>query len=99
MNSSHPMPRPLKRPLTRNVILGLLLGAFALVGYIRLPAADGPESVQRAPQAAVAGVPATDAARFQLAGESQFLSYTAWLAAAHAHAAVHGQNAPLPSQF
>jgi hypothetical protein len=33
------------------------------------------------------------------ADENQFQSYTAWLATAHAHAALFGQDALLPSQF
>jgi hypothetical protein len=93
MNKEYPMPNPVKVPLSRNIILGLLMGVFVLVGYVALPVAESQDSAQRTPKPAVAS------AGQRLLDEDPINTYAAWLAEAHAHAAQHGQNAPLPSQF
>jgi hypothetical protein len=109
MNKEHPTPSLLRLPSTGNfilslVILGLLIGVLLLMGYAALPAAESQKPTQGAPKPAAAGGPAVgyvmDAARVRPpAEENLFQTYTAWLAAAHAHAALDGQDAPLPDQF
>jgi hypothetical protein len=109
MNKEHPTPRLFRLPsgnFIRNmVILSLPIGVFLLMGYIaELPAAESQKPVQGALRPAVTGGPAVgyvmDAARAQPPTEENLLqTYTVWLAAAHAHAALDGQDAPLPDQF
>ncbi|CAN7734325.1 hypothetical protein LJR290_006874 [Variovorax sp. LjRoot290] len=46
-----------------------------------------------------AEVPATETAAGRSDGEDLFQAYITWVAAAHVHAALHGEDAQLPSQF
>lgn len=90
--------------LTENFIPSLLTGVLMLIVYFALLGADNLHPAQSAPNPAVAGGPDSgytmDAAREErLAEESPVQSYTAWLRAAHAHAALDGLDEPLPNQF
>lgn len=82
----------------RGILASLLL---ASAGYVVF---GGTFEWPSAPEPAATGVPAIghvmDVARVQQSAEENlFQAYTAWLATAHAHAALYGQDAPLPSQF
>jgi hypothetical protein len=88
--------------LTGRFIHSLLIGGFALVVYLVLPLVDGPQFAQSASTQAAAYAPAVGYAVDQsperrLAEEHQ--TYTDWLRAAHADAALHGLDARLPDQF
>jgi len=90
--------------LSPDSIPSLLTGAAILIGYVALLGTDILQSAQSAPKPEAASGPAIayamDAAREERpAGDQSIQTYTAWLQAAHAHAAVHGQDAPLPNQF
>jgi hypothetical protein len=74
------------------------------MGSVELLGADSVQFAHGAPQPAVAAGPAIGQAmdaggEARGAGEHLLRTYTAWLQTAHVHAAVHGQDAPLPSQF
>jgi len=78
--------------------------AIVSMGSVELLGADSLQFAHGAPQPAVAAGAAigqaTDAGlEERRAGEHLLRTYTAWLQAAHVHAAVHGQDAPLPNQF
>jgi hypothetical protein len=93
------MLQAVTKPGRRRGILASLFLASA--GYVVF---GGSFEWPSAPEPAVTAVPTLgyvmDVARVQLpAEENQFQAYTAWLATAHAHAALYGQDAPLPSQF
>ena len=82
----------------------LLIGVFALTAYFALPFVDNLRPAQGASKPAVPGGPtagyAADATpQRRPADVDPMQTYTAWLQAAHARAAVDGQDAPLPSQF
>lgn len=90
--------------LTGRFRLSLLIGGSVLTGYLALPFVDSPKTAQSASEAVVAAGPTmgyvvdTRSER-RLAEEHPTQTYTDWLRAAHADAALHGQNAPLPDQF
>ena len=139
--------------LTGKFTHSLLIGGFALVGYLALSFVDSSQPAQSAPKLAGAGAPAIGSAvasswekrlaeeivsmgsvellgadslqfapsasepvvaagptigyaqdatperRLVEAHPTQTDTYTDWLRAAHADAALHGQDAPLPDQF
>jgi hypothetical protein len=90
--------------LTGKFMPNLLIGVFVLTGYLALPLADSSQPAQGAPKPAVAGGPTIGYAvaatpEQRLVDENPIQTYTAWLQSAHAHAALHGEDAPLPSQF
>jgi len=80
------------------------IGVLVMMGALELSTADSQHPAQSGPQPAVASgasiAYAMDAAREERpAGNQSIPTYTAWLQAAHADAAAHGQNASLPNQF
>lgn len=82
----------------------LLIGAVALAAYLVFPFADNSPPAQGASEPAVPAGPTTGYAadatpESRPADEHPVQTYTTWLRAAHAHAALYGQDAPLPSQF
>lgn len=96
MEDVHLVPGPLKFSLIRNFVPGLLTGAFVLVGLAAPLAGESLEPAQRAPIPAVGPM---DETAVRLEGGGLFRAYVTWLAEAHGHAALHGEDAPLPSQF
>lgn len=78
----------------------LLVGILALLCYLALLIAG----ILKPAQSEVKTVNAVDsvspfAQGDPLTGEHLFQIYSAWLQTSHANAAVHGQDAPTPSQF
>jgi len=74
------------------------------MGSVELLGADSLQFARGAPEPAVAGGPAIGyamdtAGKQRLADENRIQDHSNWLHASHAHAAVHGQGAPLPGQF
>jgi hypothetical protein len=67
----------------------LLSGVLGWVGYAAL----------QVPKPVRAEVPATEMAAGRSYGEDLFQAYVSWIAAAHVHAALHGEASQLPSQF
>lgn len=81
------------------IISALLSGVLVWVGHAALSSAPSVESAQHVPKPVHAEDPATQRAAGRLDGEDLFQAYVAWVAAAHVHAALHGEDAQLPSQF
>lgn len=99
-NDDPPTLSPLKSSLTARFIRWLLIGVFILAGYFALLTPSGLKPAQGAVKLATAVENASPAAlENQLAGERLFQTYTVWLQTSHAHADLHGQDAPLPNQF
>lgn len=95
-----PTPSRLQFSLPAGFIRWLLVGVFALLCYLALLVASGLNAAQGAAKMANTVEPVSPAAEEdQLAGERLFQTYTAWLQTSHAHAAVQGQDTPIPSQF
>jgi len=99
-NKQHPWPRPMKFSWTENFTRGLLVSAFVLFGYLALLPPGGINPAQGAATLATAGETASQAAQGnQTAGAHLFQTCTTWLQTSHAHAVLHAQDEPLPSQF
>jgi hypothetical protein len=78
----------------------LLIGVFVLAFYFALLTPGGLKPAQDAVKLAAAVETAPQASRGnQLAGEHLSQTYTIWLQTSHAHAGLHGQDAPIPNQF
>lgn len=99
-------PHPLKSSSSANVIGRLLVIWWLLIGvlvsacHFALPSPVDLKAAQDTAQ--LATMMETDppaAGEHQVAGEQLFETYTTWLQASHAHAVLHGQEAPMPSQF
>lgn len=87
-------PHPLKPSSSASVIGWLLIGALLSACYFALFLPVGLKAAQDAVQLATMMETAPP-----VAGEPLFETYTAWLQASHAHAVLHGQEIPMPSQF
>lgn len=93
-------PHLLNSSLSENFVRWLLICAFVLACLFALLSTSGLMPAQGGTQLTTAVETASPVTPGdQLAGERQIQSYSAWLQAAHASAAVHGQDAALPSQF
>lgn len=99
-NKQHPWPKSLKFSVHENFTRGLLVSAFVQFGYLALLPPGGLNPVPGAATLATAVETASQATwGNQTAGEHLFQTYTAWLQTSHAHAVLHAQDEPLPSQF
>lgn len=93
-------PHPVKPSSSASVIGWLLIGVLLSACYFALFLPVGLKAAQDAVQLAPLMETAPPAAGgHQVAGEPLFETYTAWLQASHAHAVLHGHEAPMPSQF
>lgn len=99
-NTEHPTPKPLTFSLASNFTKGLLVGVLVLMGYLAQLVADSLQAAQVVPRLAAAGETASNTGREkQQEGAELFQLYTGWLRTSHVHAALHGQDVPIPNQF
>ena len=91
----------LRRPGRAAAVLAwtLVSGVLVLIGFAAPTLAASGEPLQHARKSAVAKDLAIDTTADRSDEKDQFRAYITWLAAAHAHAALHGEDVQLPRQF
>lgn len=78
---------------------GMLVSAALSAAYAMLLIGGGQSARAHAAEAAPAPATRPATAGDRLSGDGLFKAYVDWLHTAHAHAAAHGEQRLLPSQF